>query len=77
MESMGAKLAWFRSYLTNRKQHICINNETKTNEQKVSCGVPQRSTIGALSFLIYVNDLPSPSNLLNTIMFEDDTKPIF
>ena len=28
----GANLAWFRSYLTNRKQYICINNDNKTNE---------------------------------------------
>ena len=31
---MGANVAWFRSYLTNRTQYICINNDTKTNEQK-------------------------------------------
>ena len=48
----GANLAWFTSYLTNRKQCICINNDTKTNEQKVTCGVPQRSTLGLLLFLI-------------------------
>ena len=48
----GANLAWFTSYLTNRKQYICINNDTKTNEQKVTCGVPQRSTLGLLLFLI-------------------------
>ena len=30
----GANLAWFRSYLTNRKQYICINNDTKTIEKK-------------------------------------------
>ena len=28
----GANLAWFKIYLTNRKQYICINNDTKTNE---------------------------------------------
>ena len=32
----GANRAWFRSYVTNRKQDICINNDTKTNEQNVT-----------------------------------------
>ena len=37
----SANFAWFRSYLTNRKQYICINNDTKTNKQKVTSGVQQ------------------------------------
>ena len=28
----GTNLVWFRSYLTSRKQYICINNDNKTNE---------------------------------------------
>ena len=63
--------------LTNRKLYICINNGNKTNEQKVTCGVPQGYILGPLLFLIYVNDLPSASNLLKAIMFADDTKLFF
>ena len=32
---MGVNPTWFRSYLTNRKQYICIDNDSNANEQKV------------------------------------------
>ena len=48
-----------------------------TNEQKVTCKVPQGSILGSLLFLIYAKDVPSASNLLNTILFADDTNLFF
>ena len=65
-------LAWFESYLSNRKQHIEIGENSKTDLKCVTCGVPQGSILGPLLFLVYVNDLPNASRLLDSIMFADD-----
>ena len=69
----GNLLKWFESYLTNRKQYIQIDKETKIALQDVTCGAPQGSILGPLLFLIYVNDLQYAPNLIEPIMFADDT----
>ena len=70
-------LAWFESYLSNRKQYIEIGENSKTDLKYVTCGVPQESILGPLLFLVYVNDLPNASRLLDPIMFADDTNLFF
>ena len=66
LENYGIKdtnLAWFRSSLTNRKQYIQITNDSKSNLQNTTCGVPQGSLFRLLDFLVYLNDLPSSSKI--------------
>ena len=68
----GIALDWFSSYLTNRSQTV-IYNEHESEMKETLCGVPQGSIFGPLLFLLYINDLPSVSNLFMPILFADDT----
>ena len=68
----GRELAWFRSFLSNRKQFTWANGVDSVT-RKIRVGVPQGSCIGPLLIHIYFNDLPKAVQNSRMSMSADDT----
>lgn len=60
------------NYLQNRQQYVQLQN-TASQTQDITIGVPQGSILGPFFFLIYVNDISNSSKFLNFITYADDT----
>ena len=58
--------------MTDRTQRCFVNGVLST-EQYVSCGIPQRSILGPLLFIIYIDDFPKCLRHTTPGMFGDDT----
>ena len=68
----GAPLNLIENYLQNRHQYVKISN-SKSNLARISCGVPQGSSLGPFFFLMYINNIPPNCSEFDTTLFADDT----
>ena len=68
----GVVLDWFRSYLTNRINSMCIQG-IDSAESDINMGVPQGSIVGQTLFLLYINDMMNSAPDLSFVHFADDT----
>ena len=71
----GVANDWFKSYLTNRQQHVTVYGK-KSRKLDIKHGVPQGSVLGPLLFLIYINDLHKAIKNSDVYHFADDTSLI-
>ena len=58
-------------YFFNRKQYVQKGN-TKSSSKSIISRVPQRSILGLLFVLLFINDLPN-SNFMKAMLFANDT----
>ena len=61
-----------QSYLSHRHQVVDFNGST-SDTLEIKTGVPQCSVLGPFLFSVYINDLPSCTDIFNMIMYADDT----
>ena len=68
----GNALKLLENYLSNRKQYVEFNDTCSQNEN-ITTGVPQGSILGPLLFLLYVNDISKATKIFYPINYADDT----
>ena len=71
-EIVGVSNDWFKSYLSNRNKFVAINRY-ESGLASINCSVRQRSILGPLLFLSYINDLNKAINFFKIHHFADDT----
>lgn len=71
----GNLLTWLKSFLSNRKQYVIVENQ-KSIPEKVLSGVPQGTVLGPLLFILYINDIVKVIKHSYIKIFADDSKLI-
>ena len=67
-----SSVAWFKSYLSVRKQFISLG-KTTSKQLTVKQGLPQGSILGPVLFLLFVNDMPLHVQKSTMDIYADDT----
>ena len=65
-------LQWFKAYLTDRTQSICVNGVI-SEPQPILFRVPQGSVLGPLLSIVYINDLLLSTRHCDIELYADDT----
>jgi len=68
----GIAMSWFISYLRDRQQFVEIG-KIKSSVCPILCGVQQRSVLGLMLFLLYINDFHRSSGTLTFNLLADDS----
>ena len=61
-----------KSYLLDRQQKVRLQNES-SDCGEITTGVPQRTILGPLLFILYINDLLRYMPKDNILSYVDDT----
>jgi hypothetical protein len=78
----GVTLNWFQTYLESREQEVAITSRCKETSNTIDClsqrrnishGIPQRSVLGPVLFLLYKNGLETSLELEIPPFFAGDT----
>ena len=63
---------WFECYRSERSQYVEFQN-TQSDTKPIIHGVPQRSILRPILFIIDINDFSRASEKLFSILYADDT----
>ena len=66
----GTPSELLKNFLSERQQYLDFEGEI-SEFANVTCGIPRRSLLGPLLFLLYLNNLPTITNF-DTTLFADD-----
>ena len=64
-------VTWFKSYLCEQKFKISIST-SYSSPSNLLCGIPQRSILGPILFILYINDLPQ-AVVSESFLYADDS----